>query len=437
MQKKLIALAVAGLVSGGAFAQSNVTLYGIVDAGIEIGNSGFGSKTRIQTGQSAGNRLGFKGEEALGGGTSAMFQLETGFALDNGQLSNNSSHLGATSAGAGATNGINTGSAAGVAQTSGAGLFQRTAIAGLKGGWGQVTVGRQYAPEFLVTAAVDPFAAGLGGNNGVVLGGAGFAQRLDNSVMYVSPNMSGFTGGIGYSSGFENNTNTESIAGGAVCPAAPAAATACTNDKAGKAWVLLATYANGPAYFGIGYHNVNGATYDSFTTSNQTGLSKAKSWLAGASWNFGVVKLSGTYFTGNTDQPGTTNGTNAAAAAATSLITVGKVQDVRAYTLGLQAPMGPWTFNAVYGKRDDKTINDKDFSSFSFGGEYAMSKRTAFYAAYTKFSNKQGNMNAAQIAAGTQLPGSAVINSALNTGLSLQNQDYDPNALQLGMRHSF
>ena len=277
MQKKLIALAVAGLVSGGAFAQSNVTIYGIVDVGMETGNGGFGSQTRIQTGQSAGSRLGFKGEEALGGGTSVIFQLETGFALDNGQFSNNSANVqvaGAAgtfpiSSGYGTGNfnaggvGVNTGAPNSNQQTTGAALFQRIAIAGLKGGWGTLTVGRQYTPEFTVTAAVDPFAAGLAGSNGGVLYGApGYAQRLDNSVMYVSPNMSGFTAGIGYSSGAENNTNMDvgtgfgSAAAGA-CPAPAAATVLCTNDKASKTWGLLATYANGPAYVGLGYHNIN------------------------------------------------------------------------------------------------------------------------------------------------------------------------------------
>ena len=296
---------------------------------------------------------------------------------------------------------------------------------GLKGGWGTLTVGRQYTPEFTVTAAVDPFAAGLAGSNGGVLYGApGYAQRLDNSVMYVSPNMSGFSGGLGYSSGVENNMNADSAAAGV--PAGPCAATTCTNDKAGKAWALLATYANGPAYVGLGYHNVNGSTYDSTAAANQTGLSKSKSWLLGASWDFKVVKLSGTYFTGNTDQPCTVNGTG------NNGLTVGKIADARAYTIGLQAPMGPWTFNAVYGKRDDKTARDADYSTFSIGGEYALSKRTALYGAYTKLNNAD-RTNAAGVVRGA----GQVINSALNTGLVNTNGNNDPNALQLGMRHSF
>ena len=67
MQKKIIALAVAGLVSGAAFAQSNVTIYGVVDAGY-VNSSGdkANGKTAnfggIQSGNFSGSRIGFKGE---------------------------------------------------------------------------------------------------------------------------------------------------------------------------------------------------------------------------------------------------------------------------------------------------------------------------------------------------------------------------------------
>jgi predicted porin len=98
MQKKLIALAVASLASGAAFAQTNVTIYGIVDAGYVYswGDPGRVAGTRfdnaganirgtntfsgVQSGLLAGSRIGFKGEEALGNGLKAIFTLE--YALD-------------------------------------------------------------------------------------------------------------------------------------------------------------------------------------------------------------------------------------------------------------------------------------------------------------------------------------------------------------------
>ena len=83
MQKKLIALAVAGLASTAAFAQSNVTIYGIVDAGyvnssVDRAAGGNGNFSGIQSGVWAGSRLGFRGEEGLGNGLKAVFTLEYG-----------------------------------------------------------------------------------------------------------------------------------------------------------------------------------------------------------------------------------------------------------------------------------------------------------------------------------------------------------------------
>ena len=80
MQKKIIALAVAGLVSGAAFAQSNVVIYGIADAGYVYASKNTAdnvkSQSRIYSGGQSGSRLGFRGTEDLGNGLSANFRLE-------------------------------------------------------------------------------------------------------------------------------------------------------------------------------------------------------------------------------------------------------------------------------------------------------------------------------------------------------------------------
>ncbi|MFA9439750.1 porin [Uliginosibacterium sp. sgz301328] len=81
MQKKLIAMAIAGLAAVPAFAQSNVTIYGRVDMGYRtFTNDG---KATLQDEESS-NRWGIQGEEDLGGGLKAFFQLENRFYLDNG-----------------------------------------------------------------------------------------------------------------------------------------------------------------------------------------------------------------------------------------------------------------------------------------------------------------------------------------------------------------
>jgi predicted porin len=90
MQKKLLALAVAGLASGVASAQTNVTIYGVLDAGylyssgkrLVRASSGTNTFSGVANGLAAGNRLGFKGEEALGNGLKAVFTLEYGLNID-------------------------------------------------------------------------------------------------------------------------------------------------------------------------------------------------------------------------------------------------------------------------------------------------------------------------------------------------------------------
>ncbi|MBK9623922.1 MAG: porin [Rhodocyclaceae bacterium] len=78
MQKKIIALAIAGLASSAAFAQTNVTVYGKIDMSYEHSSGTGGSKTTgINSGGHDGSRLGFRGEEALGGGMKAILAWNT------------------------------------------------------------------------------------------------------------------------------------------------------------------------------------------------------------------------------------------------------------------------------------------------------------------------------------------------------------------------
>src|SRR6188768_3568280 len=85
MNKSLLAFAVLGALASGAFAQSSVTVYGVVDVGVEQTRlSPGGNTTRLSSGIQSGSRLGFKGNEDLGGGLSASFQLEMGLDATTG-----------------------------------------------------------------------------------------------------------------------------------------------------------------------------------------------------------------------------------------------------------------------------------------------------------------------------------------------------------------
>ena len=72
-----------------AYAQSSMTLYGIVDVGVENLDVGSVNGTRLQSGISAGSRWGIRGSEDLRPGWRALFTLESRFEADTGSMTNN------------------------------------------------------------------------------------------------------------------------------------------------------------------------------------------------------------------------------------------------------------------------------------------------------------------------------------------------------------
>ncbi len=96
MKKSLIALAALATVATAAQAQSSVTVYGLIDAGVRVDTNGAGdglSKTSFGSGVLSTPRLGFKGSEDLGGGKKANFNLEMGISAATGANSQTSTSL--------------------------------------------------------------------------------------------------------------------------------------------------------------------------------------------------------------------------------------------------------------------------------------------------------------------------------------------------------
>lgn len=194
------ALALATLTTP-CFAQSSVTLFGIVDANVLIGKgSGAGSSDRTQISNSgdASSRLGFRGTEDLGGGMSASFWLEAGLSNDNGAgvaTNTNNQSTGGAVAGIGGGQGL---------------TFNRRSTLSLAGAWGELRLGRYLTPHFLNLTVFDPFTAtGMATTqtlNGVsstatgasslnIIGSA--AVRGSNAVGYLLPrNLGGFYGEV-------------------------------------------------------------------------------------------------------------------------------------------------------------------------------------------------------------------------------------------------
>lgn len=170
MKKPLIALLMASAVGSSAFAETPLTVYGVMDVGVAHERddvSGRGNTTRLDSGIQAGSRLGFRGTEDLGGGLSAVFTAEMGFAIDTGTM------------------------------TQGA-LFGRQIYLGLQSHWGSLTLGRHYTPYYLVLSGVaDPFGGGLAGTAENLMWRSG--TRMSNAVVYVLPEWRGFNAELAYS----------------------------------------------------------------------------------------------------------------------------------------------------------------------------------------------------------------------------------------------
>lgn len=180
MNKTLIVAALAGIPAIAAHAQSSVTLYGLIDAGITYTNNQGGHSAWQETsGSINGSRWGLRGTEDLGGGLKAIFTLENGFGINNGTLKQNGREFG------------------------------RQAFVGLAhDGFGSLTLGRQYDS---VVDYLGPLSL-----TGTQYGGTEFAHpfdndnlnnsfRINNAIKYQSVNYGGLKFGALY--GFSNATN--------------------------------------------------------------------------------------------------------------------------------------------------------------------------------------------------------------------------------------
>jgi len=142
-----------------AHAQSSVTLYGIADTSVRYltnANAKNDSQTSMGIGPITGSRWGLKGSEDLGGGLTAVFRLENGFNLWNGQFAS--------------------------ANTE----FNRMAYVGLASNqYGTVTLGRQNTPLFdQLGNTFDPLTVGNYDQDGWLPGALGYGLRANNSVKY-------------------------------------------------------------------------------------------------------------------------------------------------------------------------------------------------------------------------------------------------------------
>jgi predicted porin len=358
MQKKIIALAIAGLASSAAFAQSNVTVYGVADVYYgHFNNAGQRGLTGINSGGLSGSRIGLKGTEDLGNGLKAIFTLEYALAVDD-------------------NTGIGTGTTAG-----------RQQFVGLTGGFGTAVAGRLQTAGYDWACAYNP----LGGSAldaQTIVGGASTANpgnftlltcgtngRANNAVAYISPSFGGVTLAVNHARVSETQNATTYNSGSQT-----------NNDYANLASV---SYANGPIAAGLVYSKVLVRSTAAADSLQEIGL--------GASYDFQVVKLFANFQTADLNTAGVAGNRN------------NKFQVSAAVPVTAKATL------VLQGAKSNikNTAADDDSRAYTLAGTYAVSKRTTAYAGYTRVVNEAA---AARVVAGADATG---ITGAASSGLAL------------------
>ena len=378
MKKTLIAFAALSAIAGVAQAQSTVTIYGLLDANLQSlktnvgGGNGIQSltQTRQDSGALNGSRWGIRVKEDLGGGLAAVGNLESGINLDTG------------------------------ASGQGGVLFGRRANVGLSGGFGTVTIGRNSSSYDDVSAdhammaqtIFDPSNVNNGNSAaaaGALAGAAnaysltptlaagrglaaaavpflnrnttwvGYNTRFNNSIKYISPNFSGFSGSLMYAFN-EDKTNSVS-----------ASKTVSANLK----------FANGPLVVSGGYQS-EGIT--AFAGSGSKPV--LENTLVSVSYDLGVAKIGAGYNRAKYKDISATTGFDAQ----------------KEFNLSVAVPLGAATISAGYAQSKGDTFGKS--TGYGIQALYSLSKRTTLYTGLQSTKTFDNLASAAVLAA----PGSSV-----------------------------
>ncbi|WP_185545935.1 porin [Variovorax sp. KBW07] len=364
MKRTMLALSVLA-ASGGAAAQSSLTVFGVIDAGI----SHYSTKSRSwgptlprQVTQSqtvlspsgyASSRLGFRGTEDLGGGLSAGFWLEAPLSNDTG---------------GGIVN------------------FGRRSTLSLSGPFGELRLGRDYTASFWNDAVFDPFSVnGVGTNlvavvnsniaasralatggllNGGLSAGTDSYLRTSNAVSYfLPPGLGGFYGQVQYA--FHENVKTSG--------------TADSPSGRGRYAGARVGWASGPADVALAYG-------ESTLVSAAPAGEKIKSLNLGGSYDFGTVKVFGEWSSVRDARD------NA------GLFGTRVTDRYDGFVAGVNMPVGPGVIRASFARvnfRNGNGLPDGDASvdKLALGYVHNLSRRTALYATVARIGIRNGHNN--------------------------------------------
>lgn len=324
MKKTLIALA-AVAATGAAFAQSTVTITGVVDPSFTstkttYGDNGARTVNALKHSQNGTTAVIFKGTEDLGGGLKANFLYELDFdPTVGGSLSSQPDNKNQ--------------------------LQNGEAFASIQGGFGELKLGVANNPSLGVQAGRTGFGTKVGGGFGGV---SGTGRVRDNgSMVYSTPTFSGFTAMLGYT------PETSAV----VAPNGTAAAKVTAKTD------LALMYANGPV----------AAAVSSYAQSGVTAQTNAY-----VSYDLGVAKVTLGMHTENQ---------KVAAASATPPAFTKPTGKSSGTNIAIAAPMGAVTLLANYGTLNDKSASNYDRKITAIGANYALSKRTTAYGRFVTETN--------------------------------------------------
>jgi predicted porin len=344
MKKLLATLALSLGVITVASAQSSVTIYGILDVGYSGKNlkgspaTATNTGTYNQIGQSyqSPSRLGFRGVEDLGGGTSAFFTIETGLTPNSSTMSSMNN------------------------RQSFVGLAQK--------GIGRVAVGTQYGPIHQAVGATDPgqqnatigsvIYPAAGTDGGQASADAAYTIRFNNSVTASTESIKGLRANAIYAMNNQNTTQTAANTGG---------------TQNATAYGLGADYTLGKLYATVAYQNVksiNDTVATASISSAFVGTNTTDNQLyAGATYDLKIVKL----FAGYTDRKITSN-----LDSNNSLNRSAQQIGVRG---NLTSKVESWA-SVGNGRYSALGVNQAtaNFTAYQLGANYWMSKRTNLYA---------------------------------------------------------
>lgn len=358
---RLLSILVLGTGAVTAHAQSSLTIFGTADLGGRyVKNDGSARRLSLETGGLNTSQFGLRGVEDMGDGLKASFLLLSTMNLDSGSANSTK-------------------------------FWDRRSTVSLSSRYGELRVGHDYVPTYWNNALFDPFGAvGIGdiknlirSFQGITVPGPGGGSvaavstylREDNSIGYFLPAQLG------------------GVYGQLMVGAAEGGATNLGRHLGGRIG-----FASGPVDIAAAYGQTRAAL---------AGQPRYTVWNIGASYDFGILKLMGSYHHEKNEVPAI------------------DVLEKR-FLFGAVIPIGHSEIH-VSTQRSDADIGP-DATQYTLGYVYNLSKRTALYSSVAMIRNKGSITTGGNFALATVASGSST---------ALPTRGGESKGAEFGLRHFF